>query len=580
MKATLPNVNYLHAAVLLRELAVRGVRRVVISPGSRSLPLAHSAMNMPEFEHYVLLDERSAAFFALGLSRADGVPAVLICTSGTAAANYYPAIIEAAQSQIPLIALTADRPLALRGSGAPQTINQVNIFGSYPKYFADVPGAAVDPERCRAVRAMAAQAFFSAMDVPSGPVHLNVPFDEPLAPVTQDEAACQAIWESLRKDSAAVLPSVRTAVRVATQEETDRIFDAIERALCGLIVCGPNTARRAADAAAIHQLARQLGWPVLADIASGLRFLGQPVLSYYDIFLREEDLAVLAPDVVLAFGAYPTSKVLNTYLDRHRGAHTIRIQPHDVPQDPATRATETIVADVAQLCNELSDSVEVARDSLLLDPFQRAAQHVQAELEHAVEPCEAMFVRRALRALPGGTKLVLASSLSIRYADALAAAEGKMHDVCVMRGANGIDGTISFASGVAAASGVPTLLVIGDVAFHHDMNGLLAARLFAPNLTVLLLNNDGGGIFHFLPGCETSEHFEFVQGTPHGLDLSAAKTMFGVNWERADSLTHLEALMARPASRTRVIEVTTSRVENHRIHCALFDRLARAAVAP
>ncbi len=576
---TLCNANYLQASILLRELADRGARRVVISPGSRSLPLAHTAMSMPELEHYVLTDERSAGFFALGLSRAEGVPAILICTSGTAAANYYPAVIEAAQSQIPLLVLSADRPLALRNSGAPQTIDQSHLYGRYPKFFADVPEASAELDSCRAVRSLAARAIALSIDAAQGPVHLNVPFDEPLAPVPEDEAACHEIWNTLRQEAAEAIP-VRSALRTPARDDVDRVYDAVERSICGLIVCGPLTARSEHDATAIHHLVRQLGWPVLADVASGLRFHGFPVLPHYDIFLREEELASLSPDVVLAFGAFPTSRALNTYLDRHRGAHTIRIQPHLMRQDPTARATELIVADVAQLCAELVESVDVARDSLLLDPFQRAAQAVGSALVHADDECESRYVQQAIRALPDQANLVLASSLSIRYADAMAAFEGASHPVYAMRGANGIDGTISFASGIAAATKTPTLLVLGDLAFCHDLNGLMAATRYAPDLMLLLLNNDGGGIFHFLPAYEVSEHFEALQGTPHGLHLTAAKEMFGVNWQNVNSIPELRDLMSTHTRGVRVLEVKTSRYENHRVHRAMYERLARASVTP
>jgi 2-succinyl-5-enolpyruvyl-6-hydroxy-3-cyclohexene-1-carboxylate synthase len=577
-RMTLANVNYLHASVLLQELMDRGARRVVISPGSRSLPLAHVAMEIRELEQFVLMDERSAGFFALGLSRADGIPAILICTSGTAAANYYPAVIEAAQSQAPLIILTADRPLALRNSGAPQTIDQSHLYGRYPKFFVDLPAANASLERCWMIRSIAAHTFAAASDVAAGPVHLNVPFDEPLAPVPQDEATCRDIWNALRQEESESVP-VRTSLRFPAREDVDRVYDVVERAMCGLIVCGPNAARTEHQGAAIHYLARQLGWPVFADVASGLRFHGQPVVPYYDVFLRTDEMGVMAPDVVLAFGAYPTSKVLNTYLDRHRDAHTIRVQPHLARQDPTARAADVIIADVGVLCEELAESVSVARDSLLLDPFQRASQAVHVALNEAQENCEALYVHQVTQALPDRANVVLASSLSIRYADALAAAEGQSHPVFAMRGANGIDGTISFASGIAAATKTPTLLVLGDLAFCHDLNGLLAATRYAPELTLLLLNNDGGGIFHFLPAYGMTEHFEAVQGTQHGMALSAAKDMFHLHWDAVPSLGDLQNLMSSRERGVRVLEVKISRSENHRAHVTLFDRLARAAIS-
>jgi 2-succinyl-5-enolpyruvyl-6-hydroxy-3-cyclohexene-1-carboxylate synthase len=283
--------------------------------------------------------------------------------------------------------------------------------------------------------------------------------------------------------------------------------------------------------------------------------------------------------VVLAFGAFPTSKSLNTYLDRHRGAQTIRIQPHLVRQDPTARATEVIESDVAWLCEELAESVEAARDSLLLDPFQRAAGLVAAELEKVdSEACEALFVYDAISSWPDPGNIVLASSLSIRYADALAAGNGKLHRAYALRGANGIDGTISFASGIAQAGPAPTLLVLGDLAFCHDLTGLMAARSQS-NLTVLLLNNNGGGIFHFLPACGTSEHFETIQGTPHSLNLSAAKDLFGLDWRRVKTRANLMQSLAEDSQRVRVLEVNIERQENFQAHGALIQRLCTATTS-
>jgi 2-succinyl-5-enolpyruvyl-6-hydroxy-3-cyclohexene-1-carboxylate synthase len=573
------NVNLLQAAVLLRRLAACGAKRAVISPGSRSTPLALTAHNMPELQTYVLTDERAAGFLALGLSKADGAPAILICTSGTAAANYFPAIIEAAQSCVPLIALTADRPVALRGRGAPQTIEQVHLYGGYPRFFADVPEARLTLDHMRCVRTLSSQAYAAAMSVPAGPAHLNVPLDEPLAPIPEHQDEAEEIWRQIVLESD--MPFHLQTSQPPTEDVVTAAGRRVSAALCGLIVAGPDAARTEDEAQAIHFLSRRLGWPVFADVTSGLRFLGEPVIPFYDIFLREDCLAALAPDVVLAFGAHPVSNALNAYLDRHHDAHTLRVQPDGRGRDPNSRAQETVVADAATFCLALSALVPASRDSLLYEPFRVASTRIRSALEaNDLDLSEAHFVRAAVRSMPANANIILANSLSVRYADALCSAEGWPRRVFGMRGASGIDGTISHAVGVAAASQAPSLLVCGDLAFLHDLNGMAAAR-FALNLTILLLNNDGGGIFHFLPlhGCENREVFEAIHGTPHGLNLATAADLFDVEWMTAQSPDHLRALLDRSRSRLRVIEVRISREDNTRTYAAFLRRLQKAAVS-
>ena len=572
------NVNMLHAAVLLKTLAKCGAKRAVISPGSRSTPLALVAREMPELETFTIVDERAAAFFALGLSKADDGPAILICTSGTAAVNYFPAMVEASQSCVPLIALSADRPAELRESGAPQTINQVHLFGGYSRFFADLPPAQLSLDHVRAIRTSAIRAYTEAVSVPCGPVHINVPFDEPLAPVSQNADEAEQIFRQLAADD---------DCSVAAQEPplvSNSMMDAAaaraRESLCGLIVCGPDSARMEDDAQAIFLTARRLGFPIFADVLSGLRFLGEPVFPFYDVFLRKEALASLAPDCVLAFGAHPISKSLNAYLDRHRDGFTLRVQPDARGRDPNSRATETIITDVGAFCRDLARRVPAARDSLLYEPFRAAAGRVRSALNtNDAVLCEAQFVHAAVRALPDRANVIFANSMSVRYGDALCAAEGMTRSAFGMRGASGIDGTISHALGIAAASQQPSLLVCGDLAFLHDLNGLAAAR-FAPNLSILLLNNDGGGIFHFLPVHERENNATFaaIHGTPHGLNAAAARDLFHLDWNTVTSLDELTVLMRESSPRMRVIEARTTREENYRAYNSFMLHLQAAAV--
>jgi 2-succinyl-5-enolpyruvyl-6-hydroxy-3-cyclohexene-1-carboxylate synthase len=570
----IPNVNYLLARILLSALARRGANRVIISPGSRSTPLAHTAMEMAEFEKYVLIDERSAAFFALGLAKADAVPAILICTSGTAAANYFPAVIEAAQSFTPLIVLSADRPAALRHTGAPQTIDQQRLYGDYVRCYAETPPAPDNAALQRGIRDTADMAFQLSVGEPHGPVHINVPLAEPLAPVDEDAARVTALWTELVFTDE--FPKSPEGVHVV-QADPD-ILARIQNAQAGLIVAGPGAARSARDCTALYRLSRQLGWPVLADVLSGLRFTGEPVIPHYDIFLRNDTIARLAPDLVLAFGAHPTSKTLNTYLNDQRGVHTIRVQAHTRNQDPERRSARDIVTDVALWCDAVTKSISAARDSWLLEPFQRAAASIRAQLANGViehdSAAELSYVKAAYDALRAQTTIVLANSMAIRYADSMFAYDGRTLTAFGMRGANGIDGTLSHAAGLSAASQQRTLLITGDLAFLHDLGGLFAVKKYAPRLDIVLLNNNGGGIFHFLPVHESTPHFELTHGTAHDVQLCACAELFGIGWARAHSPTELATILRTPITGARVIEVVTARETNHTRHQHWMDQLS------
>jgi 2-succinyl-5-enolpyruvyl-6-hydroxy-3-cyclohexene-1-carboxylate synthase len=567
-----PNLNYALAGTLLAQLRHCGCRRVVISPGSRSTPLAHVALELGAFDSYVLTDERSAGFFALGLSRADQLPAILICTSGTAAANYFPAVIEAAQGMVPLLVLTADRPARLRHTGAPQTIDQYELYGRYPRLFAET-SPATEPTALAHARDLALLAYQAATTLPWGPAHLNIPLDEPLAPVADAQHPVHAELPELL----APYPPVVVPDRLSA-----RAREALRDSLCGLIVAGPDAAHDEREARAIHGLARQLGWPLFADVLSGLRYAGAPVIAGYDILLRNDGLQQLAPDFVLSVGASPTSRMLNQWLDQQRDVFTLRVQPHAIVQDPAGRATETLITDRAAYCEALSATIHASRDSLLLDPFQQAAGRlnslVSAWRPDADAAAELAYVAELLGALAAETRLVLANSMSVRYADLLAGIRGEAVSMFGMRGANGIDGTLAHAAGIAAASVRPTVLLTGDLAFLHDLNGLNAVRKYARNLTIVLLHNDGGGIFHYLSVNGTTAHFETIHGTPHGLNLRAAADLFDLEWEVAATPSLLARLLNRPSTHPRIIEVESQRAANFARHQEIVNRLAAAVL--
>jgi len=562
------NPNYLQAELLWAQLSAAGVSHVVISPGSRSTPLARTALLSEKFNCHVVIDERSAGFFALGLAKGSSRPVALVCTSGTAAAHYYPAVIEAAQSGSPLVVVTADRPQRMRNTGAPQTIDQTALFGRYTRMYLDLPEPVASVNAMRETLSCVKRALLAMLSAPIGPIQINVPMDEPLVPVEVDAAACREIF-------ALLLPEIDDVVSPApsTVELTAKLLRTVESSLCGLIVCGPDAARTKQERDALFELARTLGWPVLADVASGMRFCGEPNMPYYDIFLRHESLSRISPDLVLEFGMAPTSKALTQYLNRHR-AKTIRVQRDTLPRDPDERASEIIITNVAPLLRELKSSVKVSRDSLLLDPFWKAVGEIRSSLTkfHLPHESELAYVNAAIAGLPDKSNLVLASSMPIRYADIIAAPCGKDIRVYSQRGTNGIDGVISHAAGVAAGSTKQTLLICGDLAFWHDLQGLSLARQ-TEHLTVLLLNNNGGGIFHFLPVAEYADSFDEIHATPNTANLSGIARANSAPCVLIKSVEECRSTFQKMLP--GVIEVQTNRVKNHAAHQHFVESMLR-----
>ncbi len=448
------NPNYLHTAALLAQFAACGVRRVVLSPGARSTPLSLNAVQMG-FDSYVLIDERSAVFFALGLAKADGVPPILICTSGTAAANYFPAVIEAAQSGVPLIVLSADRPAALRHTGAAQTIDQTQLYGKYARYFAELPRPAPTSSTCAACARRRRRRLPPPSASRVAPCRSTCRWTNRWPPFRKRSERCETLWAELQREG---FDSVaQPAAPDVPEEVITRMAATLRDSLCGLIVAGPNAARTTAEAEAIFELAKQLGWPLLADIASGLRFYRFPVMAHYDVFLREPGLFDLAPDVVLAFGALPTSQSSES-LPRAppRRAH----DPHSAARTGAGSAGAGTRTDCNR-CRALLPRAVAPRESVARFAL---VGRVPAGLEHGAHGTRPRSADG--RRLRGAVRLRRRARAARRREPRFG--QQPLHPLCrragrrrgqakytrfVMRGANGIDGTLSHAAGVAAAIG-------------------------------------------------------------------------------------------------------------------------------
>ena len=538
--------NTLWAETFVDELARGGLQAVVIAPGSRSTPLTLAFAAHPAIRHYLHLDERSAAFFALGLALATTRPVALLCTSGTAGANYFPAIIEARMSQVPLLVLTSDRPPELRHSGANQTIDQVKLYGDQVLWAVDVALPEADPPAValRNLRTLAARALATAAGLPPGPVHLNFPFRKPLEPaLPHTPAFAPAGPPHTRTLRGQLLPTPNQIAELAA------LINQHER---GLIVCGPRC--EGGDfPAAVAALAQTSGYPLLADPLSGVRFGQAAAVGGYDTFLRGDGPGWPAPEVILRFGHLPVSKWLNEYLARQADARLVHVQASGVWADDSHRVDTFLQADGTATCRALAARLTPRPGSSWAAQVQatEAATWVALDRGLAGAPFfDGAVVADLLDLLPAGAQLLVGNSLPIRHVDQFGRPSGRELHVYGNRGASGIDGNLSTGLGLAAAAPQrPTVILVGDITFYHDMNGLLAVRQQQlRRVTVVLLNNNGGGIFRRLPIAGHEPPFTELFLTPHGLDFAPAGQLYGLAYQRITSRAafrrHLAASLA------------------------------------
>jgi 2-succinyl-5-enolpyruvyl-6-hydroxy-3-cyclohexene-1-carboxylate synthase len=585
-----PDVNALWARAFVEELARVQVRDVCVAPGSRSTPLVLAFAAHGGFRMRVHLDERSAGFFALGVGKATGMPAVVLTTSGTATANLFPAVMEAAQGETPLLVLTADRPHRLRDSDANQAVDQLRLYGPFAREFFDVAPPSAQAPALRHLRTLAARAVASAIGLPGGPVHLNFPFDTPLEPVpgADDTAFAREHPRAARgREDGAPYVSIAPRRARATDDELDAIAERIHAASRPVLVAGP-TAEPKALAAAVLRLAAAAGAPVLADPLSGARYArcdGVRPLGAYDLFLREPAArAALAPDLIIRVGRSPTSAVALDWL-ADCGAHTHAvIDPSHRWKDHLAVATHVVRGDAADTLCRLAERTQ-----------GRSAQQGWTEAWHALEdaataaveralngdPFEGAIARQVVGALPPGALLFVSNSMPIREVDAFGGAPASGLRVHGNRGASGIDGIVSTALGVAAGTGEPVVALLGDIALLHDANGLLATRERDARVVFVVVNNDGGAIFHFLPVRAHEPHFTPLFATPHGLDPARVAALYGLSHERveqADVGARVRAALADGAGGSAMLEVRTDREANRARREAVVESV-RAAVA-
>ncbi|HEY3757423.1 MAG TPA: 2-succinyl-5-enolpyruvyl-6-hydroxy-3-cyclohexene-1-carboxylic-acid synthase [Opitutaceae bacterium] len=567
------NLNTLWSSVLVETLVRSGVRQAVVSPGSRSAPLAIAAASHPQMEAIPVLDERSAGFFALGLARQRLTPVALICTSGTAAANYLPAVIEARESAVPLIVITADRPPELRGCAAGQAIDQQKIYGDYPTYYHEVATPERSEGMLRYLRQTVAHACARSVTPVPGPVHLNVPLRDPLAPTHDGET--QGFSNGIEWGK------FFTHVIAPTGSEPMARAPALSASARGLIVVGPSQPRDpAAFAAVVGSIARKLGWPVLADGLSPARNARETIphlVTTYDAILRDTAIAPqLAPETVLCLGGWPTSKVLRQWLQGQKAAIWLVSNRPD-NRDALHGATRQIALSLRALAAALPDD-GAAEVNEYRQRWEKFDGPVRGELDKRLETEAALFEPKAAwlmaRHLPEQTPLFVASSMPVRDIEYVWPPNGRGARLYFNRGANGIDGTLSTALGVAHG-GPPTVLLTGDLALLHDTNGFLIRPKFRGSLTIVLINNRGGGIFQHLPIAQFNPPFEEFFATPQEADFAKLASAYGVEYiPIPDWPTFIDKISSLPPTGIRILELTTNREADARQRQELFNSLS------
>ncbi len=564
------NRNYAFVVPFVKALADLGLRHVCITPGSRSTPLALCFAAEDSINDWVHLDERSSAFFALGMAKATGTPVAVVCTSGSAAAELHPAVVEARQARVPLLLLTADRPPELRDAGAPQTMDQVKLFGEAVKWFHDAGAPVPDPEFVRTGPALAGRAWAAAVDTPAGPVHVNFRFRDPLSPA--------AVPGDAPDPGLLVYPRYTPGALHLDDASLSALADEVSGRRT-LVVCGPQD--DPALPAAVAELAAAGGFPIFADALSGVRAgthdLGN-VVAVGGPLAAAGALDALRPEVVLRFGALPTAKPVFRWLADHRGVPQLLVDPAGW-RDPYATASHVVRADPVITAAALAKAIgsrapdDWAPSWRALD--DRAASLLAAAVAAEPFPTEPGVAAAVLAAVPSGSTVWAASSMPVRDVDTVLPRLDRALRVVGNRGLNGIDGFLSSGFGWAVAGRGPTYLLAGDLSFLHDLTALAAAARLGVDATVVVVDNDGGGIFHFLPQADLPA-FERLFATPHGTDLVAAARGVGVPAQAVAEEAALRAAVAAPPTGVRVVVVRTDRHRNVAVHHRLQEAIGRA----
>ena len=594
------NRNLRDAYILVTAMWRAGLRHVVIAPGSRHTPLVFAFSRVEQFERILAHDERSAAFFALGIAARISAPVAVVCTSGTAGANMYPAVIEAHQSNVPLIVLTADRPHELRYSGANQTIDQINLFGHYARWHVDLPLPEQTPEesQVRYLMALGVRAVYEASSQPAGVVHLNAPYRKPLEPT---DVPADAPLEQYTETIDQFMLSMHRPLLSVEPATIDAIAGLVSQYRDGLIVCGPATNRSGNQQInqALERLQQATGYSVMADVASGLRFSLNADMACYDTFLR--DRTVPRPDIVIRFGQVPTSKALNSYLDSDTIQVSVQVSDSCVWHDDIYRTSHFITADTVgfvdgllkRLDENYSSPVPVSETEsdfathlTMLGSLAHQALDLafsQTDTHRLTDFHAAQYLFEHVTKQSDDMTIFLGNSLAVRHADQFAVGTNANIRVMANRGASGIDGNISTAIGFAAASddrACINIALLGDTTLYHDMNGLLALRDGTTSVIFIVINNGGGGIFHRLPVSQHQPEFDEYFIAPHGLTFEHTAHLYGLQYSCVDNLESFryaltQAIETQRRSVSILLEVTTDHVQDNMLYQQLMHHVTR-----
>lgn len=578
---SVPNRNTLWAQTLIEELASSGIEAVCVSPGSRSTPLTVAFHEHPAVELVSVLDERSSGFFALGRGRRTGDPTAVVCTSGTATANLHPAVMEADEGRVPLLVLTADRPPELHDSGANQTTDQENLYGDAVRWYRTLAEPEPERRKLRSLRVTAARAVAETTGRKPGPVHLNIPFRKPLepTPVAGDVPSSFGSEESQGR-AATEGPFVETTPGQSRLSETDlaEIAGIIADADRGLVVCGP-TAQPTPSPEALSRFVATTGFPVLADPLSGHRYgphtADLPICGGYDSYLDASGVFP-DPDVVFRFGGSPTSKTLRKYL-AGTGATQLIIDPAAGWREAEFEATDLVTAAPTQLLEGLTDRISNGDSGAYRRRFMRAEDLYWERVSGACrqEHFEGAVLHTVLNQAPESGTVFISNSMPIRDADRFGQPDS--NDLCVLgnRGVSGIDGVVSSGLGAGSATEDQLVLVLGDLALYHDMNGLLSVQRCGVAATIVLLDNDGGGIFHKLPIESFDPPFTEQFKTPHGIDFADAARLYDLSFERTETVSGFETAYTDAVSDegTTVVAAEFDAKNSHRYREQLHDEV-------
>lgn len=561
------NTNTVWSSILVETLKRLGLTTAVICPGSRSTPLAVAFAQHSQIEAIPVLDERSAAFFALGIARKTKRPVVLVCTSGTAGANFYPAVIEARESRVPLLILTADRPPELRECHSGQTIDQLKLYGSYPNWQAELAVPSVELGMLNYLRQTLVHAWERSRFPTPGPVHLNIPFRDPLAPLPQFDT--NALQTHVQLDEFFTHLSLCNSPIPTLECVIPNLYQEWQRCEHGIIIAGvaqPQYPKEYCDA--IANLSKALGWPVLAEGLSPVRnyaALNRYLISTYDLILRNQQLAQqLAPEMVIQIGELPTSKELRAWLDQCQPQRwVIDASHHNL--DPLHGKTIHLQTPVEQVtdCLSLSEKLEKDCTSSYLNQWCEAEAKARSAVDQEMTRITQLFESKAAwllsQTLPSETPLFIANSMPVRDVEFFWKPNNTNVRPFFNRGANGIDGTLSTALGMAHQN-QSSVMLTGDLALLHDTNGFLLKNKLVGHLTIVLINNNGGGIFEMLPISKFDPPFEEFFATPQDVNFAQLCVSYGVEHYLIQSWEHLQERLHRlPSEGIRVLELRTNR---------------------